>query len=503
MKIRTLLITGFSLLALIVALMQAASFRSLAALTEAEEWLTHSHKVISQARRVEKLLLDMVTGMRGYILTGEERYLEPYHPAVEEYPEVIGELKTLVSDHPEQVDRLTDIHRRIDHLHTNLLKPLLIHGQEETERIGEGAISRLDPEELALMSEEKALMDALREKLKAFIEVEQELLVERKTVDRKIYERKVFLLIAGSILFFLVAGITLLAVLRGVMTQVGGEPSVIAEITDRVAKGNLQAFSPQGGETGILASVGSMLEALKENEKNIRNQNWANEGIAGLYDVMRGNKNVPDLCSKVTSFLSGYVDAQVGSLSVLDPDGSRLVLAGGYAYEPGENEKRSFTLGEGLVGQAGLQKKRIIVRNVPEEGLRVHSALGEISPECIVCLPLLADDELVGVLELGAMHPFSDVELDFLDNIAERVAIAIRGAHAREQMKKLLDDSQAQTEELQTQQEELRVANEELDLKRQELETQQEELRVSNEELEEKNAELTARRHDKDAGEEG
>ena len=130
--------------------------------------------------------------------------------------------------------------------------------------------------------------------------------------------------------------------------------------------------------------------------------------------------------------------------------------------------------------------------NVPDDYIKVTSGLGESVPRNIMVVPLIADNDVVGVIELGSLEEFTDLQIQFMEQVAEGVAISLNSAIARVKMKELLEKTQQQSEELQTQQEELRVSNEELEeqtkaLKESEseLQTQQEELRVTNEELEE------------------
>src|SRR5210317_489106 len=96
----------------------------------------------------------------------------------------------------------------------------------------------------------------------------------------------------------------------------------------------------------------------------------------------------------------------------------------------------------------------------PDDYLKINSGLGEAKPANILVLPFLYDGVLKGVIELGSFNEISDLHLQFLDQTAENIAIAFNTAGSRLELKKLLEQSQAQSEELQSQQEELRVTNE-------------------------------------------
>ena len=250
----------------------------------------------------------------------------------------------------------------------------------------------------------------------------------------------------------------------------------ITRATTQMAAGNsnVRAEVRTGDEIEALAtSFNNMANRLDAAQKNSEAQNWINAGIAGLDDVMRGEKSLSLLCQDIISYIARYVNVQVATLSLADDDQTRLTLAGSYAYKGKQILAREFRFGEGLVGQAAREKKRIIINDVPENYLTVTSALGEIVPASILCAPLLYEKETIGILELGSLQSLSSLQLQLLDKTAERIAIAIRSARAREKAKTLLEESQVQAEELQAQQEELRVANEEIQIKRDELEEQQ------------------------------
>ena len=133
----------------------------------------------------------------------------------------------------------------------------------------------------------------------------------------------------------------------------------------------------------------------------------------------------------------------------------------------------SFKPGESLLGQAVLEKQTIVVTEVPADYIQVRSGLGYAKPLNLLVVPLIIDENVVGVIELGSFKKFTPLQLKFIKEVSENIAIAIQSAQSRKRVKELLEKTQKQAEELQNQQEELRVTNEEL-------QAQQEELRVAN-----------------------
>lgn len=250
-------------------------------------------------------------------------------------------------------------------------------------------------------------------------------------------------------------------------------------------------------EFGELAhDANRMLHALREMTEESERKDWFKTGQAQLNKRMRGEQDPAVLGRGIITFLAEYLDARIGAMYVAD-DNNRLKLLGSYAFSRRKNLSNEFEFGEGLVGQAALEKESITLTHVPDDYIAVKSSLGETPPRNILVFPFLRDDEVKGVIELGTFDDFGQRDLDFLKQVSEGIAIAVESAQSRGRMQGLLEQTQAQSEELEASQEELRRSNEELEeqteaLKESEsqLKEQQEELRQTNEELEEQATKL-------------
>lgn len=238
----------------------------------------------------------------------------------------------------------------------------------------------------------------------------------------------------------------------------------------------------------------------KRMELGIQRQNLLKAAQAEFSDKIRGNLSINDLAFNIISYICSWLHVPTGVLYVSTEDRT-LHRVAGYAHRPPSYRPQKFLPGEGLVGQAALEKKEIILTDIPEEYFKIESGLGEVLPRMIVIKPIVHNDIVRAVIELGTLKEPDGIYSDFLDSISENIAYAVESAQAREIQSDLLEESQrqneelqAQQDELQTRQEELRVTNEELEEQTQRLresedrlKTQQEELQVTNEELEEKN----------------
>jgi signal transduction histidine kinase/PleD family two-component response regulator len=182
------------------------------------------------------------------------------------------------------------------------------------------------------------------------------------------------------------------------------------------------------------------------------------------------------------------VSAQHGAFFLSEPgeDGTtELVLTASYGYTPRRSELRSrFQLGEGLVGQAAFERKAIALTDLPPGYIQVGSGLGEASAAGLLILPVLFEDQLLGVLEFAAIRPFTEVNRDFLARLTETIGVVINTIRANMRTEELLAQSQGLTQELQKQSEELRSTNDELQQKARLLSEQNRDIEIKNDEIE-------------------
>ncbi len=240
--------------------------------------------------------------------------------------------------------------------------------------------------------------------------------------------------------------------------------------------------------------IGGMTVSLRKSKDQERDNDWMKSGVNDLNILVRGEKALDEMTNEVVSFLSTYLKVGVSALYLFNERENVLEIIANYAFTRRKNLNEKVRLGEGLAGEAARERKPICLSNIPPDYLAIGSALGEATPHAVLALPLVHDNRLIGVVEFGSFKDFSELELEFLKQAGEVLAISISVNLTRQQVNRLLEESRAQAEELQVQQEELQAANEELESQTQRLEeseeklkAQQEELQVTNEELEEKN----------------
>lgn len=245
-------------------------------------------------------------------------------------------------------------------------------------------------------------------------------------------------------------------------------------------------------EIGDLAvSLNSMSSQLEDLFSKHKNQLWVVKGLSEIGDIIRENTEILDTVSLLCRFFAKYLDIQIVTFYI--HNNNKLELAGNYAFSKHNSQGSTIDIGEGIAGQAALEKRIISVLNIPKNYTQINSSIGYAVPKNIVAVPFLFNDQIQGVMEIGSFNEISDKKLKLLERTIEPIGNTINNIHEQIKTKMLLEKTQRQAEELQTQQEELRVTNENLEeqailLKQseEELKQQSEELKVSNEELTEK-----------------
>jgi len=295
-----------------------------------------------------------------------------------------------------------------------------------------------------------------------------------------------------SLLAIILSVFISLGILKMVVVPVKTVTNTFKDISDGEADLGVRLKVASTDELGDMAVYfNKFMEKLEVIMTENKNQTWLKTGQTELNEQIRGDQDLRSLGNKIISYMAKYLNAQIGAIYLLG-EHSNLSLMGSYAYTRRKSLSNEIIVGEGLVGQAALEKQTIVISPVSDNSIKIQSGTYEAVPHSIIVTPCIYNDEVRCVLELGSLQEITKLQLEFIEHIAESIAIAIHSTEARSKMKALLDRTLEQAEELQVQQEELRQSNEELGeqarvLKHSEalLQAQQEELRQSNEELEE------------------
>lgn len=273
----------------------------------------------------------------------------------------------------------------------------------------------------------------------------------------------------------------------------------VTNIAQAVVKGDFSA--KLSDDTNLNIAINQMIASLNDSAELSKRDGWIKTGQATLAEELRGDLDITALCNNAIKFIANYIGAKVGVFYLMD--GNKLKLQGSYAYNHRKHISNEFELGEGLIGQAVLEKQTMIVDNLPDDYLSVNSGLGEATAASVIVSPIISEGVVKGVIELGSFQQFDQIHVELLEVVNESIAVALNSAQNREKMQLLLSDSQTKSQELEAQSKVLEDANKDLEDKahrlkasEDELKSQSEELQATNEELEEKTQALEGQKND-------
>jgi len=264
----------------------------------------------------------------------------------------------------------------------------------------------------------------------------------------------------------------------------------IAEVSTAVTQGDLTrsiTVEVRGELADLKDNLNQMIANLRDTTARTEEQDWLKTGLARISALMQGERDLETVTQAIISELTPTVSAQHAAFFLAEgeePDGSELRLIASYGYKRRSGVAERFALGEGLVGQAAVERKTILLNEVPADYVKVMSGLGEAAPANVLIMPVLFEDQVLGVIELGSLRPFSGLHRQFLDQQLETIGVSLSTIIANRRTEELLEQSQSLTQELQSQSVELRQTNEELQEKAALLSQQNRDIGVKNREIE-------------------
>jgi len=416
------------------------SYQSLQTAAVSEQSLAQSVAVLTELESLLSTLKDAETGQRGYLLTEDQKYLEPYIAAQAELPAELARVRPLLEGRADQLRRLESLvsaaKQKMDELEAT---------------VAEGRAGHFDAAlRMVRTGRGRTYMDEIRG-----------LVADMEGAE------------------------------RGLIAQRGREARRAATVSLGIA---------WGGSGLLLVLIAGAAAVASRDFRAGQSQTWIKTGQMGLSERMQGDQPLERLGSAVMEYLAGFLDAQVGALYIAE--GGHYRRFAGYAI-PASAVSTELRPGDGLIGQAVKGNRALRVRDVPARYLPIASATGAGTANELLIVPASMDGVVQAVIELGFFRETPEEARELLSRSAESIAVAVRAAKDRQRLEDLLQETQRQAEELQAGQEELRVSNEELEEQGRALRESQADLEAQQMELEHANSQLEEQtqllEHQKDA----
>ena len=388
-----------------------------------------THEMLISLTEFLGTMKDAETGQRGYLLTGDDKYLAPYNEARARAEDQLQALENLTDDTPAHRARMGPLKLRV----TQKLHEI---DQTITLRRTEGLSAAL---RLVETDRGQADMDSIRTQIAAMQAVEQQrraqLMAEMEQALRVAVFSVVVAAILGLILTLIVAAIIRTTTVRR-----------------------------QAAE-------------------------WVQTGLVGLNAAMQDEQRLEEIGQSILAYLSAYTGAQAGAFFVRDGGGFKQVAHLGLPV--GHSLPEHFVPGQTLLGQAAREGTIRLIETPQDDSLTVATALGQWRPSHLIIGSARAENTVEAVFELGYMAQVNAVVPRLIEQAVESIALAIRAANYRAALQELLEETQRQSEELQSQSEELRVNNEELEEQSRALKEAYQRLEQQQAELEQTNSQLS------------
>jgi CHASE3 domain sensor protein/putative methionine-R-sulfoxide reductase with GAF domain len=460
------------------------------------EMVIHTYKVLQQTEKVLSLLKDAETGQRGFLLTGEDNYLEPFSQATTHLDVTLSDLKKLTEDNAFQQEKLDKVGGLVQEKMAEIRETINLRRSDGLEAASAVINS----------GKGKLVMNEIREIIKQLEDTEKGLLAERNVSLYNIVTLNSLILWITTLFSVIIIALAIRTIRverknrhslfndlernnrnllfndgsqAGAVDEVNAVNNLIENLThatafiQKVGAREYDAAYPGITEQNHKLNQDNLAGALlnmREQMKKVANEEqmryWANEGEARFGEILRkNNQDMGALSQDIVANLVKYLKANQGGLFLLNDEEEQkpcLELVACYAFDRKKFIQKRISIGEGLVGQAFQEKDVIHLTDIPNDYINITSGLGKANPTSLLIVPLQVNEQIYGVIELASFNTFAPHEIAFVRKLSESIAATISSVKMNEKTRRLLELSQQQAEEMRAAEEEMRQNMEEL-----------------------------------------
>ncbi|RYZ56507.1 MAG: response regulator [Sphingobacteriales bacterium] len=437
--------TGFIIAITLVIITGAVSYFSLKNQVNEANRVKHSYQVLQDLEELEKMLVNMETGRRGWRATGDRNFLDPYNQNQSRLVPALETMDLLVAGNEKQAGNARIVALKVLTL-DSFWRSIPLNNTDFAQRV-------------AVTNIEKLLMDDFRSAVASMRNVENEFLASGEASNMNAIGKAILSVVSGTILVLIVVGMLIYRILKEFAARKKAEIS-LKENLNQLNKLNLEA-----------------------NERN-----WQLTGVSSIRASLHDTSNTVKYALNCLKAISSYLNTPAAAFFVTSEDEQYLKCIASIGLP--DSAPASFELGKGLPGKAAESLDVTVVNNLPQDFWHLQSASGSRLPDSLMYIPMRLGNKLLGLIELACIDGAGTRQTELLRIVGGNIATGLYAAQAWEKLNELLATVQDQKEELLSQQEELRQTNEELTRQSEVLQASEEELRVQEEELRQINTEL-------------
>ncbi|MCA0756021.1 response regulator [Paenibacillus sp. N4] len=411
--------------------------------------------------------INMESSQRGFVITGDESYLTPYMNGLTEWEANYNVLARYLDGNPDFLAQLEDIKKNIENWIKVAGEPVIRYKKNnDNQKIIESFAN----------DDGKAYIDQLRVKLEnlrqAQIRLTGDRINELENKNNNLIVSLYAMLMLLSVIAFLIVSFvsgSIVNTIKQVVRTIKDIDSPGGDLTQRI-------------QVATRDEIKDLADATNSLLDNVNSLNWIQTNSAEVATMSQGVNDMKTLASSFLSKLAPMLDAVYGQFYIREGKGEdqRLVKIGDYAASGDPVGNISFRLGEGLIGQAAVEKRPFLLHSAPDHPIRIQTGTGQVPPQSILIVPVEFEGKVTAVVEFASVGSFTAAHLKLLEQIESYFGVTINNVAGRMEVERLLSESQVLTEELQVQTEELQAQSEEMQM-------QQEEMRMTTEHLEEQN----------------
>jgi signal transduction histidine kinase/CheY-like chemotaxis protein/CHASE3 domain sensor protein len=483
---------SFAVSFFLLLLSSGAAFFAIKGLVENQTLVEKTEKVLRTLEIVMSNLNDSETGQRGYFITQNKVFLEPYFNGRKQLPKSLNQLGQLIKGNANQKKNGVELKLAVNK-RTAILDQLL------KQKLNYESVSVQE------MLAGKVEMDKCRGLINKMKNIEETSLKNRIIKSNLSASYTTALLIFSTLISLLITVVFYFRIKQDfkrreelknelLVKDVENSKNILAieNIALKIAAGNYSSRIKRD-DLGILSkismSLNLMAESLETSFDKINNNEWLQKGIVGISEQILGNKNIAEISKVAINHLVLYGQCDHASLYYYENEKLSLQAI----YGGADFAKPFFDEDEGYIGQTFKSGITKLIQNVKYDNYSLRFSSGQIKLNHLLFVPIIHEKITIGVIELGSLTEFSEINLAFFNACSDVIGTTLISAKTRRNNQILLEQTQVQTEELQTQHHELENLNSELEAQTHKLQTSEEELKVQQEELLESNQELEGR----------
>ncbi len=469
--IRTKIVAGYIVIIVCLGIVLTMMSGRMNQLEQESRYINdHDLEVHNLTNMLEKHVLDMETGQRGFVITGEESYLEPYNESVSRWESDYNELYALVAGNQLQQNNLQTIRTGIETWIKDAGTPAITMKQRG-DTAGLKTFFASDPG--------KQQIDQLRQELDSFRNSEKALTSARIEAAAQSNERMLAMMIGVWILLAIISIATALLIARQIVGTIRDVSDTLLGIA---TGGNLRTRI----DVTSRDEVGELGDAANQLLDHVQYENWVKDQIAQAATRFQEATDVDSLSAVLLTKGNKWFGTPYGIVYRKTAEGY-WIKAASFAASESDAELGASRLqqGEGLTGQSIIERRMLELHPLTDEYVRtISSGLGHTGLQAMIAAPIIFEGRVIAAVEFALLEPMMDKQKHLLQQLIDIFAVTLHSVMTRMEVEQLYHESQSLNHELQVQSEELQVQSEELQAQTEELQMQTEELQMLNERLE-------------------